>query len=227
MNSWFEVVIFLAAITTHDFVHAMKLSHKENSMFTNGCLKVDSKVLDRRGSKPLHASFDQYPRPMCFGEHYLINKAPSNIVWGLLNLKKGNVPQYNNSSKKSPAGNVPAIFQDLSQDAVTQFSDVINTAFTHPIALLGAAESIAIETVNLFEDIEAVNIINDLSQFPESVVAEITNGWKDFTAGVTDAWNDITSGIDCFFGNFPQPTDAAGACGTVAAATSTVYAQRS
>ena len=173
-----------------------------------------------------------------------INKVPSNIVWGLLNSKKGNIPQYVSELlcnviqtlesdsgeaeqfvQEIASGNVPAIFQDLSQDAVAQFSDVINIAFTLPTAFLGAAESIATEAMNLFEDIEDGNIINDLSQFGESVVADITNGWVDFTAGVTDAWNDTTSGIDCFFGNFPQPTDAAGACGTVAVVTSTVYAQ--
>ena len=173
-----------------------------------------------------------------------INKVPSNIVWGLLNSKKGNIPQYVSELlcniiqtlesdsgeaeqfvREIASGNVPAIFQDLSQDAVTQFSDVISIAFTLPTAFLGAAESISTEPMSLFEDIEDGNIINDLSQYGESIVADITNGWEDFTAGVTDACNDITSGIDCFFGNFPQPTDAAGACGTVAAVTSTVYAQ--
>ena len=174
-----------------------------------------------------------------------INKVPSNIVWGLLNLKKGNILQYVSELlcnviqtlesdfgeaeqfvQEIVSGNVPVIFQDLSQNAVAQFSDVINIAFTLPAAFLGAAESIATEPENLFEDIEDGNTINDLSQFGESIVADITNGWEDFTAGVTDTWNDNTSDIDCFFGNFPRPTDAARACGTVAV-TSTVYAQLS
>ena len=78
-----------------------------------------------------------------------INKVPSNIVWGLMNSKKGNIPQYVSELlcnviqtlesdsgeaeqfvQEIASGNVSAIFQDLSQDAVAQFSDVINIAFT-------------------------------------------------------------------------------------------------
>ncbi|KAK3174113.1 hypothetical protein OEA41_001357 [Lepraria neglecta] len=72
-----------------------------------------------------------------------------NIVWGLLNSKKGNIPQHVSEVlcnviqtlesdsgeaeqfvQEIASGNVSAIFQDLSQDAVAQFSDVINIPFT-------------------------------------------------------------------------------------------------
>ena len=159
-----------------------------------------------------------------------INKVPSNIVWGLLNSKKGNIPQYVSELlcnviqtlesdfgeaeqfvQEIASGNVPAIFQDLSQNAVAQLSDVINITFTLPTAFLSAAEHCHRAHESIRRHQRRKHRQRPLTVWG-SIVADITNGWEDFTAGVTDTWNDITSGIDCFFGNFPRPTDAARAC---------------
>ncbi len=118
------------------------------------------------------------------------------------------------------AGQVPSVVQDLPQEAVQEFRDVINIALSLPTEILDAAEAAASDAANVFDDIEDGSIIQDIEQIPGVVLSDITNGWADFTNELTDAWNDVTSDIGCFFGDCPQPTTV-GSCPGAAAATTT------
>ncbi len=163
----------------------------------------------------------------------------SNIVQGLLRSKKGDALRYISDIpcdviqsletdadkamkfvEQLKAGQVPSVIQDLPQEAVQEFRDVINIALSLPSEILDAAEAAASDAANVFDDIEDGSIIQDIEQIPGVVLSDITSGWADFTNELTDAWNDVTSDIGCFFGDCPQPT-AVGSCPGAAAATTT------
>ena len=168
-----------------------------------------------------------------------LNLWHSNIVQGLLRSKKGNTLRYVNDIpcdiiqsletdadaamefvEQLKAGQVPSIVQDLPQEAVQGFRDVINIAFSLPTEILDVAEAAASDAAKVFDDIEDGSIIQDIEHIPGIVLSDITSGWADFTNELTGAWDDVTSDIGCFFKDCPQPT-ALRSCPAAAAATTT------
>ena len=117
-------------------------------------------------------------------------------------------------------GQVPSVVQNLPQEAVQQFKDVFNIVTTLPDEILTAAEAVATDAANVFNDIEDGSIIQDIEYIPGVILSDVTSEWSDFTSVLTSAWNDVASDIGCFYGNCPPPT-AVGACASTAAATAT------
>lgn len=217
MLSWIKPALFIALIFAQDAVLAAKPFHGEHERISHRALLDASKVLGVRGE----------------GNPYI------NIVQGLFRSERGNIVHYLSNVpcdvvqtletdadeaetfvNQLKAGQVPSIIQDLPQEAVQEFKDVINIALSLPTEILDAVESAATDAANIFNDIEDGSIIQDLEKIPGIIVSDITSGWADFTSELTGAWDDVTSGIECFFGHCPQST-AVGSCPAAAAATTT------
>ena len=109
------------------------------------------------------------------------------------------------------AGQVPTLITNLPQEAVNEFSSVINILLTLPDEVINVASAAASDVVQIADDIEDGHITAVIACLPSDVVHIVTEGWDDLTDGLTDAWNGLTNGFDCVILNkCPKTTDTCG-----------------
>ena len=160
---------------------------------------------------------------------------------GLLNSTQGNIGQYiaeipcndintlttdaeaaEQFVTQLEAGEVPTLITDLPQEAVHEFSDVLNILTSLPSEVINVAEAAVTDVVNIVDDIEDGQITAVIASLPSDVVHIVTAGWDDLTNGLTDAWNAFTHGFDCvILEKCPKTTPA---CGTPLTGTATTAA---
>ncbi|KAL2043076.1 hypothetical protein N7G274_004136 [Stereocaulon virgatum] len=79
------------------------------------------------------------------------------------------------------------LIQNLPQEAIQAFGDVINILMTLPSEIINVAEAAVIDVMKIVNDIEEEQITSDLAALPSEIVAGITQGLGDITNGLTDA----------------------------------------
>ena len=172
-----------------------------------------------------------HSRPLDSAQAPPTDTTVSNIVQGLLNSTQGNIGQYiaeipcndiNTLTTDAEAaeqfvtqienGQIPTLITDLPQEAVNEFSNIINILTSLPSEVINVAEAAVTDVVSIVDDIEDGQITAVIASLPSDVVHIVTEGWDDLTNGLTDAWNGLTNGFDCVILNkCPKTT---GACGT-------------
>lgn len=105
---------------------------------------------------------------------------------------------------------MPTIIENLPDEGIEQFKDIVNIAFSLPSQILTVAQAAVTDAAKIINDIEDGAIIQDIESLTGVALSEVTGAWADFTDGLTDAWGDATSEIGCFFTACPVPT--VGAC---------------
>ena len=161
---------------------------------------------------------------------------------GLLNSTQGDIGQYiaevpcndiNTLTTDAAAaeqfvqqieqGQVPTLITNLPQDAVNEFSNIINILTSLPSEVINVAEAAVTDVVSIVDDIEDGHITAVIASLPSDIVHEITEGWDDLTNGLTDAWNALTHGVECvILDKCPKtPVDT---CGTPLTGTATTAA---
>ena len=121
------------------------------------------------------------------------------------------------------AGQVPTLIANLPQEAVDEFSSVINIMLTLPDEVINVASAAASDVVQIADDIEDGQITAVIASLPSDVVHIVTEGWDDLTNGLTDAWNGLTNGFDCVILNkCPKTTGSCGIPPTGAATTGAI-----
>ena len=144
---------------------------------------------------------------------------PCNIIQTLEN-DAGAAEQF---VTQIQAGEVPTIIENLPQEVVGIFSDVVGIAVQLPTAILGAAESVVTDAVDVFNDIEDGSIVQDLENLPGVVASDVVAGWGDLTDGIEAGWSEATNAIACFFGDCPQTDNGGGSCSAGPSTTNAYY----
>ncbi|KAK0515958.1 hypothetical protein JMJ35_001992 [Cladonia borealis] len=210
MYQYIRLILCLTAIIAPNAAYAAKLSHK-----------------------------DPHSRPLGSARAPPTDTTASNIVQGLLTSNQGNIGKYiaeipcndintlwtdaeaaKQFVQQLEEGQVPTLITNLPEEAVKEFSSVINILLTLPDEVINVAEAAVSDVVQIADDIEDGHITAVIASLPSDVVQIVTEGWDDLTNGLTDAWNGLTNGFDCVILNkCPKTTDTCGTPLTGAATT--------
>ena len=183
-----------------------------------------------------------YSRPLDSAQAPRTDTTASNTVQGLFGSNHGNIAQYiaeipcndintletdalaaEQFVKQIEAGQVPSIITNLPQEAVNEFSDVLNILAILPAEVINVAEAAVTDVVNIIDDIEDGKITAVIASLPSDIVHVVTEGWDDLTNGLTDAWNGLTNGFDCVILD-KCPKTPVETCGTPLTGTATTAA---
>ena len=121
-------------------------------------------------------------------------------------------------------GEVPTLIEDLPQEVVGAFKDMVGIFLTLLSQIVSAAEVGITDAAKIFNDIESGAIVSDIENLPGVIVSDVTSVWGDFTSGLEDDWNAATHAFACFIGDCPVTSDAVGSCrGNTEQATSATH----
>ncbi|KAL9591685.1 MAG: hypothetical protein Q9179_007474, partial [Wetmoreana sp. 5 TL-2023] len=108
----------------------------------------------------------------------------SDIPCDIIQTLESDADQAKDFVNQLQQGHVPTLIENLAEEALGDFKNVIGIFVTLPSEIVGAAAAAVTDAAHIFNDIGHGTIISDIENLPGVRVSDVTSAWGDFTVGL-------------------------------------------